>query len=180
MKSLMIFFLVLIAISAAVIFVRALRTYLKFRGKRIVSCPANHRSAAVEVSAARAALQSTIDEPLLSLSKCSRWTKGKRCGQACLAQIEEAPESCLVGTIVNQWYAGKVCVYCHTPFHEIHWHDHPAALLGEENRTVEWKNVAPENLQQAFRTHLPVCWNCHVAQTFRRVHPELAVTRPPH
>jgi hypothetical protein len=27
---------------------------------------------------------------------------------------------------------------------------------------------------------LPVCWNCHIAQTFRRVHPELVVVRPPH
>ena len=180
MKLLMIFFLVLIAMSASVMLVRAIRTYFKFRGKRIVSCPENHTAAAVEVSVAKAALESTVDEPFLSLSKCSRWPEREHCGQACLAQIEEASRACLVNTIVNQWYAGKECVYCHAPFHELHWHDHAPALLDEENRTVEWKDVPPENLQQTFRTHLPVCWNCHMAQTFRRVHPELVVTRPPH
>jgi len=180
MKLLMAFFLVLVAISATVMLVRAFRTYLKFRGKRIVSCPANHLAAAVEVSAAKAALQSTVDEPSLVLSKCSRWPGRPGCGQACLAQIEEAPKSCLVGTIVNQWYAGQGCAYCHAPFHKIHWHDHAPALLDENNLTVEWKDVPPEKLQQTFRTHLPVCWNCHMAQTFRRLHPELVVTRPPH
>jgi len=180
MKFLMGFFLVLIAISAAVMLVRALRIYLKYRGKRIVSCPANHRAAAVEVSAAKAAAQSMVDDPYLELSKCSRWPGRVRCGQMCMEQIAEAPKSCLVSTIVNQWYTGKECVYCHKPFHEIHWHDHAPALLDEENRTIEWKDVPAENLQQTFRTHLPVCWNCHIAQTFRRLHPELVVTRPPH
>ena len=27
-------------------------------------------------------------------------------------------------------------------------------------------------------THLPVCWNCHIAESFRREHPELVVDRP--
>jgi hypothetical protein len=180
LKYLSIVFLLVIAVSAAVVAFRAFRTYLKFRGKRIVSCPENHQAAAVDVSAAKAAIGSTVGSPHLALSRCSRWPGRQHCGQECLAQIEETPKACLVRTIVNQWYAGSECVFCHQRFHEIHWHDHPPALLDEQNRTVEWKDLPAENLQQAFRTHLPVCWNCHVAQTFRRVHPELVVIRPPH
>jgi len=180
MKFLLLAVLVTVAIAAAVAAFRAFRTYLKFRGKRIVSCPENRQAAAVDLSAAKAAVQAFVGEPHLSLSQCSRWPERAGCGQACLAEVEETPNACLVRTIINQWYAGKECVYCHQPFHEIHWHDHAPALLDEENRTIEWKDIAPEKLQQAFRTHLPVCWNCHVAQTFRRVRPELVVTRPPH
>jgi hypothetical protein len=180
MKLVLISLLAVVAIGAAVAAFRAFRTYLKFRGKRIVSCPENQQAAAVDVSAAKAAVQAATGEPQLSLKQCSRWPAREDCGQACLAQIEESPNSCLVRTIVNRWYAGRVCVYCHQPFQEIHWHDHPPALVDEENCTVEWKDIPAENLQQAFRTHLPVCWNCHVAQTFRRVHPELVVIRPPH
>lgn len=180
MKFLLFAFLAVIAVAAAVTVYRAFRTYLKFRGKRIVSCPENHLAAAVRVSAAKAAMESTLGTPHLALSECSRWPEQEGCGQKCLAQSEEAPKACLVRTIVNQWYAGKECVYCRTPFHEIHWHDHPPALLDEENRTIEWKDIPAENLQQAFRTHLPVCWNCHIAQTFRRVHPEMVVDRPSH
>lgn len=180
MKLLLIVIWAIVAVAAVIYVFRAVRTYLKLRGKRIVSCPENHLAAAVNLSAAKAALEGGFGTPHLALSQCSRWPEREGCGQECLAQIEEAPKACLVSTIVNNWYAGKECVYCHTPFHEIHWHDHPPALVDQENRTVEWKTIAPENLQQTFRTHLPVCWNCHIAQTFRRLHPELVVTRPPH
>jgi hypothetical protein len=35
-------------------------------------------------------------------------------------------------------------------------------------------------LQETFATHQPVCWDCHIAQTFRREHAELVTDRPPH
>ena len=35
-----------------------------------------------------------------------------------------------------------------------------------------------EKLQEVLATHWPVCWNCHVAETFRREHPELVAHRP--
>ena len=48
---------------------RALRTYLKFRGKRIVSCPETHEAAAVRVAARDAALQATVGRDELMLSE---------------------------------------------------------------------------------------------------------------
>jgi hypothetical protein len=159
-------------------FVRAIRVYLTFRGNRIVSCPENHRAAAVRVAAGKAAVEAIVGNQQLSLSACSRWPERQACGQQCLAQIQEAPKACLVWTIINRWYQGQQCVYCHRPFEEIHWHDHPAALLSKERKTVQWNEIPPENLQDALGTHRPVCWSCHVAETFRREHPEMVVDRP--
>ena len=159
---------------------RALRTYLKFRGKRIVSCPETHQPAAVRVAAGKAALESSVGETHLNLSQCSRWPERENCPQDCLAQIEEAPNACLVWTIMNQWYQGQNCAYCHKPFGEIQWHDHPPAMVDSERKTVQWNEIPPEHLQEAMRTHLPVCWNCHIAETFRRELPELVVDRPAH
>jgi hypothetical protein len=156
---------------------RAVRTYLKFRGNRIVSCPATHEAAAVRVAAGDAALKATLGHQHLKLSECSRWPENETCGQACLQQIEETPKACLAWTIVNQWYEGKECAYCHKPFSQMHWHDHPPALVNAERKTVQWNEIPTEKLQEAMRTHLPVCWNCHVAETFRREHPELVVDR---
>lgn len=180
MKYMLIALAILIVVAAAVELARGLRTYLKFRGKRIVSCPETHQAAAVKVAAANAAAETTIGAPHIRLSECSRWPEKEACGQECLAQIVETPNACLVKTIVNQWYAGQTCVYCHKPFQEIHWHDHPPALLDAEHKTIEWSKIPAENLQEAFKTHFPVCWNCHIAETFRRVHPELVVDRPAH
>jgi hypothetical protein len=178
------YFLIILMIAAAVFLVvglrRALRTYLKFQGKRLVSCPETHQAAAVRVAAGKAALEATVGNGQLRLSECSRWPQREACGQECLAQIQEAPKACLVWTIINRWYQGQNCVYCHKPFEEIHWHDHLPALVDSERKTVEWKEISAERLQETLGTHWPVCWSCHIAQTFRREHPELVVDRPAH
>ena len=90
------------------------------------------------------------------------------------------PAACLVWNIVHQWYAGKKCALCGKPFAHINWHDHRPALIDSEGRTVQWTEVQPEGLPAYFATHWPVCWDCHVAQTLRREHPELITDRRPH
>ena len=159
---------------------RSLGAYRKSRGNRIISCPENHRPAAVRVAAAKAAIQATIGTPHLQLSECSRWPGMAGCGQECLSQIQEAPKACLVSNIVNRWYEGRRCLYCHKPFGEIHWHDHPPAVVNEQGETFEWNEIPLDHLQQTLSTHWPVCWNCHIAETFRRRHPELVTDRPAH
>ena len=180
MKYIFLMLAVAVAVLAVVGLRRALRTYLKFRGKRLVSCPETHRPAAVRVAAGKAALEATVRNGQLRLSECSRWPKREACGQECLAQIQEAPKACLVWTIIKRWYQGQKCAYCHKPFREIHWHDHPPALVDSERKTVEWSEIPAARLQEALGTHWAVCWSCHVAQTFRRKHPDLVVDRPAH
>jgi hypothetical protein len=180
MKYILLTLAIAVAVLAIVALRRALRTYLKFRGKRLVSCPETHRPAAVRVAAGKAAVEATIGNEQLRLSECSRWPEREACGQECLAQIQEAPKACLVWTIINRWYQGQKCVYCHKPFGEIHWHDHPPALVDYERRTIQWNEIPTEKLQVALGKRWPVCWNCHIAQTFRREHPQLVVDRPAH
>ncbi|HKV25566.1 MAG TPA: hypothetical protein VJN93_13315 [Candidatus Acidoferrum sp.] len=156
---------------------RAGREYLKFRGKRIVSCPETHEAAGVRVAAGSAAVKAIVGREELHLKECSRWPEREDCGQGCLAQIEEAPNACLVTTIVTRWYQGKECAYCHKPFGDVKWDTHKPALVSAEGKTVQWNEVPVDKLQETMKTHLPVCWDCHVAETFRRVHPELVVDR---
>lgn len=168
---------ILAAIYAAVRTVRAGRTYMAFRGKRLVSCPETHQPAAVRVAAGAAAANTILGNPGIALKECSRWPQRQDCPQDCLAQIEEAPQACLVWNIMNRWYEGRDCVYCGKPFGEIHWHDHPPALLSKEGKTIQWNAIAPENLQAALATHKAVCWSCHMAESFRREHPDLVLER---
>lgn len=180
--TLVYFLLIVVAVSAATYvvhrLVRAIRAYQTFRGKRIVSCPETHHAAAVRVAAGKAASRAVVGDVELSLCECSRWPERKDCPQDCLKQIEEAPKACLVKTIINRWYQGQECVYCHKPFGEIHWHDHPPALLDNDRKPVPWNEVPAEKLQEVLGTHRPVCWSCHITETFRREHPERVVDRP--
>jgi len=111
------------------------------------------------------------------LQECSRWPEREDCGQECLKQIEADPQNCRVWNIVDKWYDGKKCVFCRKPIGPLHHLDHVPALLGPDFKTCEWKDVAPEDLPRVCSTHHPVCWNCHVAETFRRVHPNLVTDR---
>lgn len=178
MDFILVTLIVLAAVFAAIVLYRVPRTYLKFRGKRIVSCPETHRDAAVRVAAGKAAWEEILGGQQLRLSECSRWPEKQACGQECLQQIEDDPKACLVWTIINQWYQGQECAYCHKPFAEIHWHDHPPALWDSGGKAFPWNQVPAEKLHEVLGTHSPVCWNCYIAETFRQEHPDMVVDRP--
>jgi len=170
-----------LVVGAGLFLVRAVpsvRAYFNLRGKRVVTCPETQKPEAVEVAAGDSALGVFFSEPTLRLNQCSRWPERQSCGQDCLKQIEADPETCLVWNLVGKWYEGKKCVFCQKPFGAMHHLDHPHALLGPDFRTAEWKSIRPEQLPQLFSTHQPVCWNCHIAENFRRLHPELVTDRP--
>jgi hypothetical protein len=159
--------------------IEGVKFYRTYHGKRIITCPETRRPAAVEVAAARGAF-STLVAPELRLRDCSRWPEKKDCGQFCLSQIEAAPEDCLVTSIINRWYLGKHCVYCSRPFLRLEWNEHRPALRDAAGATVQWNEVPAEKLPEVLATHAPVCWHCHVAESFRHQHPELVTDRPVH
>jgi hypothetical protein len=80
--------------------------------------------------------------------------------------------------LVTHWYEGHSCAYCGKPITAPTSTHHPPALRGPDGITVEWSELKPERLPDLFRTHQPVCWNCHLAESFIRTHPELVVERP--
>lgn len=179
--TLTIFITLIVVVVAVGLFVfRAIpgvRAFFTFRGERLVTCPETQTKEAVEVAAGEAAVGGFLSEPTLHLKECSRWPERETCGQECLQQIESNPQDCLVWNIVSKWYEGKRCVLCRKEFGPLHHVDHVPALLGADFRTREWKDFNPQDLPKVFETYQPVCWNCHVAETFRRVRPDLVVDR---
>jgi len=154
------------------------RRYTRYLGTKTVTCPETGRPANVEVDALHASLTSIVGLPDIRLRNCSRWPLKKECGQECLTDLDVAPEQCLVSGVLMRWYRGKTCVYCGKPFEELHWIDHKPALQNPEGSLATWSGVLIENLSTVLDTHLPVCWNCYIAQSFRRDHPDLVVYRP--
>ncbi len=152
------------------------RTWLKIRGARVITCPETNAPAAVELDALRAGLL-RFTRPRLRLKECSRWPERQNCGQECLREIAVAPDDCLVRNILAHWYRDKKCAVCGTPFGEIDWLTHKPALWSPDRKTLEWDELAPEAIPEVLATHLPVCWNCHIAATFRRRYPDLVTDR---
>jgi hypothetical protein len=147
------------------------------RGQRLVVCPETHAHAALRLDGGRAVTSVLLGAPRLQLCECSRWPERGRCGQPCLKQIESAPDGCLVKALVERFYDGKACALCRRPFEALDWYEHKPALMDERGRSVEWADIPAELLPHFLETFAPICWDCHVAESFRREHPELVIER---
>lgn len=150
----------------------------RFGGSRVVTCPETGKQATVEVDTRRAALTSLVGQTDIRLENCWRWPLNEGCGQECLLQLDVAPDACLVRSVLAKSLRGKKCAFCERPFAEMDLFDHQPALFKPEGITVEWKEIPISGVNEAMSNYLPVCWNCHIAQTFYREHPELVVERP--
>jgi hypothetical protein len=164
-----------------VLYVLVLETveYRKWRGTRVIICPETHAPAAVVVDARHAALYAAIDVSDLRLKQCSRWPERRECGQECLKQIELAPDDCLVRNILTRWYEGKSCVFCGARFGTIQsWDNKPGFVSANGTTIMRCSDVPGEGLPQVLETHQPICWNCYIAEEFRRRNPDLVVDWP--
>lgn len=150
----------------------AIYTCLRYRGQRLVTCPETLKDAAVHVKVFDAARKASIGKGGIRLDQCLRWPERQNCGQECLSQVQSDPEHCLVWNIVSDWYRRKSCAYCQKPFLEPHWHDRHPARLAPDRTVKQWNEIPAERLHEVFETHLPVCWNCYIAD-----HPELVLGR---
>ena len=152
--------------------------FMKYGGKMLVICPETGRPAAVKVSVWRAIGATLTGRRNVELSDCSRWPEKEDCAQECLCQIEADPRAHRVWVIASKWYEGKTCAFCKKPIEQFDHLDRKPALLSPDGTTFEWNAIPPEALPEAMWGCLPVCWNCHIAETFIREHPDRVTMRP--
>lgn len=153
---------------------RAWRVWRTKGGPRVVTCPETGRSALVTIDVALA-VTGTSGSDAAPLCACSRWDERGPCAQPCLHQAHDAGTA--PGALVRAWADGRACATCGRTLAPSGFGGHQPALLRTDGTTREWADVPPEQLPLALATSLPVCWNCHMASTFRRQHPELVTDR---
>lgn len=153
---------------------RAILLQRRLGRDRVVTCPETGCSALVRIDVALA-VTSTAGSELAPLSSCSRWAERGGCNQPCL-RAAHAPESDPTA-LVAAWADGRECATCGKGLEPTGTGTHRVALLQPDAGTREWTDVPAHQLPLALATSLPVCWNCHVASTFRRLHPELVTDR---
>jgi hypothetical protein len=170
------FVLVLIAFVAG----RLLWRFAAYRGRRIVTCPETLQPAGVELDAWDAALtrKKGNGQTVLHLQSCSRWPEKENCPQQCVSQIEASPEGTMMRNILVSWFRGRSCTFCGRAIGEIAWHDEMPALRAPDGTLREWESVDGADLLAMLATHQSVCWNCLLAEGFRRDHSSLVTDRP--
>ena len=166
-----------IALIAGYIAIRVVQMR-QYGGKMLVTCPETGKPAAVKVDLWRGIRAAVFGRYSVRLCDCSRWPERADCKQDCLCQIESNPEAHQAWTVAAKWFAGKKCAYCGDEIPPVQHMDRMPALVNLEKKTYEWNEIPAEELPEAFEACKPVCWNCHIAETFIRQHPDLVTFRP--
>lgn len=154
---------------------RAFRVWRRFGSERLVTRPEPKQPAAAHIDVALAVASGSGSAPASRQSGSHRAEERGACDEASLetAHLPEAPAS----AVVKQWARSRTCALCRGPVTESWFAGHHIALLEPTGMTREWVDVGADRLALALATSLPLCWNCHVAATFRRTHPELITDR---
>jgi hypothetical protein len=170
--------LVVLAPLLGLFAILAVHTWWLHRDVRVITCPETRRPAAVKVDAGHAATSVFRDKVDLRLKSCTRWPERAGCDQDCLAQIEANPDETRLEAILNDFVEGDRCVLCRRRMPALTRLGHRPAFRAPDGTTIGVDDIAPERVYEISRTHAPVCWDCHVAETFRHEHPDLVIDRP--
>ena len=149
-------------------------------GDRVIACPETRNTEVVRVDAGHAAWTDLRGEKELRLESCSRWPERADCGQDCLAQIERAPDGCLVRERLEAWYRGAECALCGMSIEPLRWMEYRPGLRGPEGRVFSWEEVSPRGLHQTLATYQPICSDCLLAESFREKFPDRVLDDPWH
>ena len=80
--------------------------------------------------------------------------------------------------LLKRFFDGKSCAICKRAIPPVlRTGPKPGLLNPETHETQAWDYIPNENLPSAFDTHLPLCSDCVLAESFRQRHPDLVVDR---
>lgn len=176
--SAQLFILLLLGIVVVVYAGIALTAWFRMRGTRVIVCPETQKPAAVQVDAAHAAVSAMWENADLRLKDCSRWPERRSCDQGCVTQIAIAPHDTLATALLQKFFEGKRCSICKRTIGPVHAaQPRPGLFNVATHEVLAWEEIPAQNLPDALATHLPVCANCQVAETFRRQFPDLVTDR---
>lgn len=78
---------------------------------------------------------------------------------------------------MHAWESERRCSVCGVRLIDSEHGSHHVAFRGRDGISREWNQLSVEGLATALESSPPLCWDCHVAETFRREHPELVTDR---
>lgn len=147
----------------------SLVNYYQNRGVQSVTCPDSGQPVDVEVDHKFAFWTALRGQEHSRLQSCSQWPDKGDCGQECLAQIDPSPEN--VERLLTKWYEGKSCAICARTLSPSDWRRSRLAVLNEQHKLFELRDMYLEQLQSALEHMQPLCWNCHQQERARQAVP---------
>jgi hypothetical protein len=147
----------------------SLQNYFRNRGLQSVTCPESGQAVEVEVDRKFAFWTALRGLEHTRLQSCSRWPEKGDCGQECLAEIEPSPEN--IERLLTKWYEGKNCAICARALTPADWRRSRLAVLNEQQKLFELRDMMLDRLQATLENMRPLCWNCHQEERAKQATP---------
>lgn len=147
----------------------SLQNYYRNRGRLGVTCPDSGKAAEVEVDSKFAFRTALRGQEHWRLQSCSNWPEKSECGQECLAEVEASPEN--IERLLTKWYEGKSCALCARALTPADWRRSRLAVLNEQQKLFELRDMMLDRLQATLENMRPLCWNCHQEERARQAVP---------
>ena len=162
----------LIVLVAAVYGGIAIRTWVRLRGRHIVTCPETKRPAGVAVDVGHAMVSAMRERTDVRIATCSRWPERQGCEETCVPQIEASAEGTRVDRIAERYFEGRRCAICGHRIGPLHTGKVPPGFMDPVTReAVPWDCVAAEDLSDAIASRRPLCPDCTLAESSHGPYP---------
>jgi hypothetical protein len=84
---------ILFVLSLIPLILLAVRTIIRYRGPRVVTCPEKSDSATVKLDIGHAVCSTATGDTELRVRACSHWPERRECGQGCMEQLAASPSA---------------------------------------------------------------------------------------
>jgi hypothetical protein len=166
------FVILLVAIVLVVYAGIAIRTWWRFRGTRVVTCPETRRAAGVTVDVGHAMASAVWERADVRIAGCSCWPERCGCEESCVPQIEASPEGTRVTTMAERFFQGRRCVLCQRRIGPTRAGAlQPGFMDPLTRQVVEWTQVPAPDLPDAIARRRPLCPDCTLAESSRSPYP---------
>jgi hypothetical protein len=80
--------------------------------------------------------------------------------------------------LLKRFFDGKACAICKRPIPPVHLTGmRPGLMNPATHETHSWEEIPDVDLPKALETHLPICSECEVAESFRQRFPDRVADR---
>jgi hypothetical protein len=143
---------------AGVEFLNALN---RFRGPRVVTCPADGRNVGIQIDAKRAAsLDVRGRREDYHVMHCSSWPEREGCAQGCTKQLEGDPDETLLRPKLEEYYSSHACALCGGSIRSLPPDRRGPGFLAENQKKIGWDELPLDEFPAALARHAPLCAHC--------------------
>lgn len=133
----------------------------RYRGPRVVTCPADGKRVGIEIDAKHAAASAVRGRGEdYKVTKCTSWPDRAGCEEGCTRQLEGHPDETLLREKLIEFYTAHSCALCGRSIRGIPPDRHGPGFLNDQRQKIGWQDLPLQDYPAALGKHAALCATC--------------------